>query len=415
LNRRAETPGYLTAAQKWAIFLPALAARLAGVAWVRAQGADTGAYVETAQLLLRTGRYPLRSDVTGFRAPGYPFFLIVSTLGHPGAMLWNHFVNAFLGAVGAVILGAIALRLFGNSRVALAVGLAAAFHPAFILLAAGVQSEPLFMVLLLGAGFLLLVAGDRPSSGMALASGGALALAALTRPSALVLAPLLAAPLLDRRFPRRIRGAIAGSALVGFVLVLAPWTVRNAVVHHAFLPVDDAAGFVFLQGNGPNGLSYYRLRDAAGYRAWIADMWAQSRTGFRSIPGATDPRAGRRSEAFRAEALRWIRAHPREEAWLLARKTMDWLRPSPSRLAWGPTTRTLVGAEYVLLYALAAVGMTTAPRRGSSLFCAAVLGVTMAAHVALEVVWRYRMPYWDPILLLYSGEGARRLLPRRTP
>jgi hypothetical protein len=73
-----------------------------------------------------------------------------------------------------------------------------------------------------------------------------------------------------------------------------------------------------------------------------------------------------------------------------------------------------VGAEYILLYALAAAGLATAPRRGSSLLCVAVLGVSMAAHVALEVVWRYRMPYWDPILLLYAGEGARRLLPRRT-
>jgi hypothetical protein len=311
------------------------------------------------------------------------------------------------------MLAAIAVRVLGGRRAALGAGLAAAAHPAFLWLSSGVQSEPLFMVLLLGTGFLLLVAVDRPSSGMALASGGALGLAALTRPSALALFPFLAAPLFDRAFPPRIRAALAGSAFVGAVLVLAPWTIRNAIVHRAFLPVDDAAGFVFLQGNGPNAASYYRLHDAREYEAWLGAFGTEARTGFRSIPGASDPNPGRRSAAFLAEARRWIRSHPREEVWLLARKAGDWLRPWPSRFVRGPGVRFVVGAEYTLLCALAAVGFATASRPGVALFCGAVLVVTMATHVVFEVVWRYRMPYWDPILLLYAAGGIRRLAVRR--
>ena len=30
----------------------------------------------------------------------------------------------------------------------------------------------------------------------------------------------------------------------------------------------------------------------------------------------------------------------------------------------------------------------------------------MAAHVLVLVVWRYRVPYWDPVLLLYGVFGA---------
>jgi len=322
-------------------------------------------------------------------------------------------VNAALGACGAVMLAAIAVRVLGSRPAALSVGIAAAAHPAFLWLSSDVQSEPLFMVLLLGAGFLLLVAVDRPSSGMALASGGALGFAALTRPSALALFPFLAAPLFDRTFPRRIRAALAGSALLGAVLVLAPWTIRNAVVHRAFLPVDDAAGFVFLQGNGPNAASYYRLRGAPEYRAWLASFELEVGTGFRSIPGAADPNPGRRSAAFRAEAVRWIRSHPREEIRLLFRKAGDWLRPSPSSFVWGPGVRIVIGTEYALLYALAAIGLATAARRGVAFFAVAVLAVTMATHVVLQVVWRYRMPYWDPILLVYAVGGMRRLAARR--
>ena len=65
-----------------------------------------------------------------------------------------------------------------------------------------------------------------------------------------------------------------------------------------------------------------------------------------------------------------------------------------------------VGAFYVLLYALAARGLAIAPRRRASLFALAFLAVTMAVHVATVVAWRYRVPYWDPVLLLYGVFGA---------
>jgi hypothetical protein len=32
----------------------------------------------------------------------------------------------------------------------------------------------------------------------------------------------------------------------------------------------------------------------------------------------------------------------------------------------------------------------------------------MAVHLAILVLWRYRVPYWDPILLLYGVPGAAR-------
>jgi hypothetical protein len=35
----------------------------------------------------------------------------------------------------------------------------------------------------------------------------------------------------------------------------------------------------------------------------------------------------------------------------------------------------------------------------------------MAAHVMTLVSWRYRVPYWDPVLVLYGTFGAGTLLP----
>ena len=65
-----------------------------------------------------------------------------------------------------------------------------------------------------------------------------------------------------------------------------------------------------------------------------------------------------------------------------------------------------MGAFYTALTVLAALGLVQAPRPGVRCFSLVFLALTMAAHVALIVVWRYRIPYWDPVLLLYAVPGA---------
>ena len=72
-----------------------------------------------------------------------------------------------------------------------------------------------------------------------------------------------------------------------------------------------------------------------------------------------------------------------------------------------PIVDRRLGASCTALYAARRrrTGDRSPPRR-----CRvrrAVLLVTMAVHVALIVVWRYRIPYWDPVLLLYAVSGAR--------
>lgn len=85
----------------------------------------------------------------------------------------------------------------------------------------------LALTALLAGGFFLYFALKRPSSNFAVLSGACLALAAACQPAALVLAPLLASPLLDRRYPLRARAHLATSALLGFGGVLLPWLLSR--------------------------------------------------------------------------------------------------------------------------------------------------------------------------------------------
>jgi 4-amino-4-deoxy-L-arabinose transferase-like glycosyltransferase len=367
-----------------------------------------------AREIVRTGSYPLATERLYFRAPGYPVFLTLATLGHPGAS-WApaaaKAANAVLGALAALLLAAISARLFRRRWIAIATGLAAAIHPGLVSLSDGVESEPLFLVLLLSAGFLLLAAVDRPSSNLGVAAGIVLALAALTRPSALAVAPFLAAPLFDRRYPPRARAHLAASAFLGFALALAPWTLRNALVFHEFLPVNDAAGSAFYQGNSDWTVQFYRLRDREEYAAWSHAMFTDLERETAELERAGLSPA-ERSRHFVRKAIEERRGDPAGWARLLLYKARDFARPGPSPMFWPRPVVLSVSVFGAAVSFLAVIGLATAPRRGAAALAVAFLLVTMAIHVLLIVVWRYRIPYWDPVLLLYAVPGGAKIVGR---
>jgi len=394
-----------------AIFLLALAARLAATAAVgfsTLRFGDASRYLYAASELAQHGTYPDRTEPYFFRPPAYPIFLVVATLGRTERIPAAKVANGVLGALAAVLLALLSARIFRHRGVALVTGAAAALHPSLVLLSTDVQSEPLFLLFLLLAGLSLLAASDRPSASLALAAGALLGLAALTRSSALALTPLLAAPLFDRRHSRRAAVTLAGAALLGFVLSLAPWTLRNAARYHELLPVSDAGGVSLYAGNSGWTRSFYEVRSREEYVQWLDAFDRELRARLARIEAGGPLPPGRRSAAFARLAIDEILADPAKSAGLFARKAWHWFRPYPTPWYWPPGVVWGIAALYVLLYVLAGRGLLRSPRPGVARFCAAVLVVSMLVHVALQVVWRYRIPYWDPILILYGVFGGWR-------
>ncbi len=275
------------------------------------------------------------------------------------------------------------------------------------MLSTDVQSEPLFVLLLLCSGYLLLAAADRPSSNLAIAAGAGLALAALTRPSALALAPLVAAPLFDRRWPWRVRGQVAASAVLGLLLTLLPWTLRNALVFRELVPVNDAAGSAFYQGNSDWMIRFYEVESLPEYRTWIGAAFADLERETRRIDEASGGSPAALSRHFVRKTFDERRGDPGGWVRLFGRKAWDWLRPYPSPLFWPPWVLWVVGSVNVLVAVFAVRGFARAPG-GVRAFALTYLAVTMLAHVVFIVVWRYRIASWDPVLLLFAAPGALR-------
>ena len=368
-----------------------------------------------AHALAETGQYPLRTDPTLhiFRPPGYPAFLVMATLGQPGRIAAAKIANDVLGALAAVLVAALSARIFRRRRLAILTGLVAAFCPTQILVALDIQSEPLFIVLLLSAGYLFLAATDRPSSNLAVAAGAMLAAAALTRSSALALPPLLLGALRDHRYPLRARAHVVLSALLGFGAVLLPWTVRNALVFHELILVNDGAGCVFYGRNADVALEAANAADRVEIDRAALRIEATLRDRIASLSASVQDSPAQLSRALVRAALDERRANPAGTVRLLTWKTITWLRPYPDPRYWPAWAVVGVGAYFVALFVLGGIGLARAERTGVRAFCLVFLAVTMLEHVALEVNWRYRTTYWDPVFILYASYGAATLWPRR--
>jgi hypothetical protein len=179
---------------------------------------------------------------SAFRTPLYPALLAlvfsVTGVSVTAARLFTVVVStAFVAS-----LGALGWRL-GGRRVGLVCLFGSALYPPFLLASYGLQYEVVFLLLTCLALLAALQWRQEPDRIWLLAAAGLLTgLAILCRETAaLVLVPtwLFVWQQRSRMSGRRLAGLLA-LVTAGAMVVVAPWTIRNAVTMHAFIPVSDS-------------------------------------------------------------------------------------------------------------------------------------------------------------------------------
>jgi 4-amino-4-deoxy-L-arabinose transferase-like glycosyltransferase len=197
---------------------------------------------------------------TAYFPPGFPFAL--------GAVIWvvrhtplpenlPYVAAAFNTAMGVLAVGLV--YVLGRRLLGAGVGLSAAaivaLWPNLVFHSGAILSEPLFIVLVLIALTVVLWRpwpDGRVPRGRLVAFGALLGAAALTRPPALLLVlALAAAAWIGGAGPRRAL-AQGGIALVVALAVIAPWTIRNAVMLHSPVLISTNVGDDLCMGHNPD-------------------------------------------------------------------------------------------------------------------------------------------------------------------
>jgi 4-amino-4-deoxy-L-arabinose transferase-like glycosyltransferase len=364
----------------WPLLLLALLVRVAQIAATHgwAPVADPADYVRHA-LSIAHGHGMAPSALPGggpsaLRPPAFPYFLGAVFAVSGDSFTAGRLACALLGVVSVALIGVIAEVLW-NRRAALAAIAIAIVYPPLVLLSGTLLSESLALPLVLGLVALLLVYRDAPPRWVAPLAGLLFGLALLDRPALAVFAIPLVGGLWDARRWRRPLVALAVAALT-----LVPWTIRNAVEFHAFVPISTQSGF--LVAGTYNPVTAHDPVEPGAYRPATFDP------ALRSI---VDDRSLDENQVSRK----------------LGRAGRDYARGHPSYVArvFGLNSLRLLGLKrpaFEAKYAYAFQGIADGYAKAAR-FSWYVVAVLALAGIALGAA--RRMPWWLwtlPLALLLS-------------
>lgn len=216
---------------------------------------------------------PFRTHMV-FYPPLYAYFIAVvyALFRTLTAVKW---AQVLAGTLLIPAVGRVGDRAFGR-RIGLVAAGIVAFYPELVWFSVHFWSETLFMVFLWWAFERLLVADAGARGGPAAVAGLLWGLATLTRETTLYFAPVAA---LWLAWGRWRSGGLARGALflAACLLTIAPWSWRNWVVFHAFIPVGTAGSLNLYQGNAPLSREevyarYYAVQGRIEQHRWAREQ-----------------------------------------------------------------------------------------------------------------------------------------------
>ena len=253
------------------LVLLALVLRVAvALFWAPQLTGDALDYLRLAGGLVRgEGLIDVAGRPTSWRPPLYPaliapFVALSAHVGMETAQMALRLVQAVVSSLSVALVYYIAWSIFGRG-VALVAGLLTTVSVVQVAAVSHLLTETVFVMMLLLALALLTWAerdgepsGEKRRSrlgylGAGLVLGAAALLRGVLLPFPFVVAGFLVVlgALADEEKPRLRGGGRAVLILVGFVVAVGPWTMRNYGVHGSFVPVSTQGGATLYAGNHP--------------------------------------------------------------------------------------------------------------------------------------------------------------------
>ena len=314
--------------------------------------------------------------------PPLPPALLAAVAATTGERTWlEGSLACAMGALAALLVARLATTLFGPTvgRVA---GVCAALSP-LLLHAAGLLEPSVFACAL---GLAMVTSAEwlrTPRRGRALATGVAWGACVLSGTRGIVAFPATLAwawPPLGLELPGRERLRQVAFVGLGFLCVVAPWALRNALVLHAFAPVTTSSGAALLAGNNPV------LWGVPARRAGRLDVLREEPYASRFAPlgePARDSLAWSEARAFLSHRspgeLARVAAERLGRLWS-ARVQPDDAGAEPSRVGIAARLLGIAEALFMLLAAWGAMRSVSGPRRWfQSLPVVAIATLTTAA------------------------------------
>ncbi len=341
----------------------------------------------------------IRADRGVFRPPLYPYALAVvyRTVGDDRFVV-NAF-QGFLDTFNTALVFLLALAWNRKRGVAVLAAFLFAVSPQAVGLSGALLSEPLFIFLLL-AGFLLVTRAVRAGNTLvALGGGMVLALASLTREvtAYFALAVIPVWWLLFSTRPLRAQALATAAFLLGMIVVLTPWVVRNYGVEGRLLLLSTSGEIIFARDN----IRTVQLAEGATSAAATA-AGRRAANHVRELPAGQQTGALYRAglDAIRANPLGWL-VHKTAVVggfWSVSRFERVNLGVTALPKPWQPPVVFLIRAYFVALIVFGTLGMVAAPNNSFKL----LVGLFLVYSLVLFILTHYQLRYRYPVYVLLT-------------
>jgi hypothetical protein len=281
-----------------------------------------------------------------------------------------------------------------------------------------VQSEGLFMFLLLAGVWLTLKGSHGPYVFLMLLAGTCAAAAALVRPVGLVLLPvLLAGSISIGAAQKRVRARLLPSFAIGSLIILGPWVLRNALRYHELILVNDAAGYNFWRGTSVEMHEIRRLDDREAYsKASIHFETVTSPTIAREIDKVATTPLSRSREWYR-RSFESLVEDPGAFGLRLLHNGLIYWRPWLNSQTYPKAVVFASGLLTMSLDILALIGWLLLRRRNRKLafWCAGGAILFWILQIPFQVVSRFRIPITDPFLIIFAAASVTAIIAKLRP
>ena len=245
-------------------------------------------------------------DPTSIRPPFYPAFaaLIWWLIGEKSVFAVQ-ITQIGVSLLNVALLYFLGRRIFSH-RVAILAAAMFCFYPSMVAFNFFFLTEVLFAFWLTLLAFGVVVLFQTEKISVAIGTGVTLGLAALTRsilwPFPLLLCPFL---FLTLRGDRGTRVKLVGCLLMGYLIMVAPWAVRNTELQGVLTIITSQGGITLLMGN---------YEHTPLNRAWDPDSAIGEQSIFEQLreeyPEAENWTEGRKEKWANKTALEFIMEHP---------------------------------------------------------------------------------------------------------
>lgn len=329
---------------------------------------------------------------TAFRGPVMPLVCALTSLVCGKSLAAVQIVLCGFYALANGLVGYLAWRYYRSLRlVVMTMVVGIGFWPAYPWFC-HIFSEPVFTFLL--AGFLLVWTETIRSGsrwGYA-ATGLLLAASSLCRPEMYVFVPVLLIDVLHKHSLRWKGGEALTLIAIGFLLLEAPWVVRNWVsVGKPVISADNGTMNIFLA-------TWFQEANWQGNPFHDPDRFAPAGQGFWQRPEEE------RNRIFWEMALQNVREAPGQVLLCIPRRFFMFFYQYGPR-GWLPSLKSLVFATTLYLSALIGYRRSSAAQKVLLRRALCLVGVIAAVHTAMVSEFRFSCPV-QPYIILMAMAGA---------